>query len=82
MRVDWVPKPSPMLVVKSVSGVPSAFNRAMRLLIAPSTNLKSPTTMIFPSDCTAMPRVSVEKPVPTFAAKSVSKEPSELKRAM
>ena len=52
-------------------------------MAVPFTEVNAPVTMIFPSLCTATDRpVPPSRPVPMFAAKSVSREPSAFSRAM
>ena len=67
-------KPEP--VVKPVSRVPSAFNLVIRVWATPLYKLKSPTSNIFPSVCSAMARTELLKPVPVV--KPASRMPSAL----
>jgi len=51
-------------------------------MAVPFTEVNAPATMIFPSLCSVTDLPAPSRPVPTFAAKSASRVPSALRRAM
>jgi Flp pilus assembly pilin Flp len=72
----------PVLVVKTVSLVPSLFRRTIQFTVVPFHVVNAPPTSIFPSDCTAIELTVRLAAVPVLVVNVVSLVPSEFRRTI